>query len=370
VDVLSIAVYCVTSLLLELNLFHGSGIELHLPSEQVADMPPAPPVSAVIHSHRERAKVRATKAKEGLWSYLAKQSETILGRVRTISHDSSSQSPLAFANNPAGLDTPKPPPLSPFSTEVKGMEEVSGVLSTTPGSNFPPPILLQELAEKEANTGQSDVTASQNAGLGSILGWNVDHHLSGPKAFLRHQCITTLYSEYVPKESTQPDEENDRGQSTVSWTPCVQRKWRTYRYYSRTDGEDTSLGEFIMTRCTQALQDCTHSQCKFKGHAHQVRWVTGRTRIIAKVHTDPSPKGGLNMWISCHECAASTAALPMNDGTWQACSKSHIILALNLLTGFFPLENIWSYWLIRTRLPNSRNPYASTLRLRPRRRKT
>jgi hypothetical protein len=315
VDVLGIAVYCVTSLLLELNLFHGSGIELHLPSEQLADMPPAPPISVATQGHRERAKVRAAKAKEGLWSYLTKQSETILGRVRTISHDSSSQSPLALASNPTDLEQP---PLPPFSAEVKGMEEASGVLSTTPGLNFPPPILLQELAEKEAKTGHSDVTASQNAGLRSILGWNVDHHLSGPKAFLRHQCITALYSEYVPEESAQPDEENDGGQSTVSWTPCVQRKWRTYRYYSRIDGEDTSLGEFIMTRCIQAPQDCAHSQCKFKGQAHRLRWVTGRTRIIAKVHADPSPKGGLNMWISCHECAAFTAALPMNDGTWQA----------------------------------------------------
>jgi hypothetical protein len=317
VDVLGIAVYCVTSLILELNLFHDSGVELHLPSEPVVEVPTvSSSVASQPGGHRERAKARAAKTKEGIWSYLTKQSETILGRVRTNSHDSSSQVPVAPTSSSTGFETPKQPSIPPFSAEVKGIEEASSVLSTTPGLSFPPPILLQELADKEAKTGQSDVTASQNAGLRSILGWSVDHHLSGPNAFLRHQCITTLYSEYVPEGSAHPDEENDGGQSTVSRTPCVQRKWRAYRYYSRIHEEDTSLGEFIMEKCTQALQDCNHSQCRFKGHAHQLRWVTGRTRIIAKLHIDPSPKGGLCMWISCHECAATTAPLPMSDGTW------------------------------------------------------
>ena len=307
-----------TSLILELNLFRDSDVEPRRLSEQVIDTTAASslPAAAQNIGHRERAKARVSKAKEGLWSYIAKQSETILGRVRTISHDSLSQKPIPSATAATESEVPKTPPLLPFTAEMKAVEEASGVLSTTPGLRFPPPALLQEIAEKETKSGYSDVTASQNAGLQSILGWSLDHHLSGRDAFLRHQCITVLYSEYVPVESAHPDEEKGSGQSTASSTPCVQRKWRTYRYYSRAEDEDTSLGEFIIDRCIQASQECTASKCKFKGHAHQLRWITGRTRVNAKLRMDPSPKGGINMWISCQECKASTIPQPMSNGTW------------------------------------------------------
>lgn len=318
VEVLSIAVYCVTSLILELGLFQNSGVELHLPEEPVVHTTHARSPSPPTHNgrHRERAKFKALKAKDGIWSYLTKQSETILGRVRTISQDSSSQRPLSALSTITDTETNKEQAMPPFSAEVKSVNEAAGVLSTTPGLTFPPPVLLTELAEKEAQTGHSDVTASQNTGLRSILGWSVDRKLAGPNAFLRHQCITTLYSEYVPVESTQPNEENDGGQSTVSWTPCVPRKWRTYQYYSTDHSNDYCLGEFIIKKCEDASKPCNVPNCKFTGEFHQMRWVTGRTRIIAKLHIDSSPKDVVTMWVSCHECAASSSHLPMKDATW------------------------------------------------------
>lgn len=216
----------------------------------------------------------------------------------------------------ADIERPQTPSLPPFSATVKGIKECESVLSTTPGVIFPPPLLLTELAEKEVAAGYSDLTAGQHVGLNSILGWSVDHQLSGPNSFLRHQCITTLHSQYVPKVANQPNEDDDGGQSTASWLPCVQRHWRTYRYYSKLPDEDQRLGELVMEQCENAVKQCSTENCKFQRQAHQLRWVTGRARIIAKIHADSSPTESVDMWVSCHECGASTPRLPMANGTW------------------------------------------------------
>jgi 1-phosphatidylinositol-3-phosphate 5-kinase len=229
------------------------------------------------------------------------------------------------------------PSLPPFSATVNGIQECDSVLSTSPGIRFPPPVLLLELAEKEAQTGHSDLTAAQYAGLRSLLGWTVDHQMAGPSAFLRHQCLTALYSEYVPKEVHKEDEENDKGQSTASWLPCLQRHWETYQYYSKERNQDQRLGELIMEKCGNATKTCSRKDCKFQIHSHQYRWVTGRTRIIAKLHPDTAPsEEGISMWISCHECGASTSRRPMGNGSWsvRCIEAGNLLILLRRLLSF------------------------------------
>lgn len=278
--------------------------------------------------------VRAVKARDGIWSYLTKHSGNILGRVRTISQGSYLP---GLPPNESEIERPKSPSLPPFSATVNSIQECDSVLSTSPGIRFPPPVLLLELAEKEAQTGHSDLTAAQHVGLRSLLGWTIDHQMAGPSAFLRHQCLTVLYSEYVPNEVHQEGEENDNGQSTASWLPCVQRHWQTYRYYSREQSQDQRLGELIMEKCGNATKACTRKGCKFQIHSHQYRWVTGRTRIIAKMRPDTEPpEEGISMWMSCHECGASTSRRPMANGTWsvRCIETSSLLIFLCRLSSF------------------------------------
>ncbi|PVF97022.1 hypothetical protein CPB86DRAFT_874463 [Serendipita vermifera] len=315
VDILKIGVYTIMSICLELALSRDSGVTLRFPQPLVVEEPPSVSPDLSTGRYRDRFKVRTGKAKDGLWSYLTKHSENILNRVRTRSLDLSSPKPSLTGIQPDGDET-RATPVPRFMAAVKAIKETEGALSTSPGVRFPPPILLQELAEKEAKTGQSDLTADQTAGLRSLLGWSVDHQFAGPKAFLRHQCITTLYSEYVPIESEDSDQENDGGNSTVSWTPCISRHWKTFRYYSKFLEEDTSLGEFVQRKCGDAALPCSVPKCKFPGQAHQLRWVTGRTRIMGRLRVDGKESDEVTMWATCHECSAGSPHRPMGHATW------------------------------------------------------
>lgn len=340
-QVLEIGVYTILSISLELSLLRDSAVELKYPAEPVAVEPSPALKHPTPNSSRGRGIARAAKARDGIWSYLTKHSGNILGRARTISQGSNSQVSSTLGSE---IERPKSPTLPVFSATINGIKECEGVLSTTPGVRFPPPVLLMELAEKEAKTGHSDLTAAQHVGLRSLLGWNVDHHLSGPTAFLRHQCLTMLYSQYVPDEEKKKEEEEDNtGHSTTSWQPCIQRYWRTYRYYSTEQDQDSRLGELVMDKCGNAEKPCTHKDCKFQVHSHQFRWVTGRTRIIARIHPDTlPPSDGISMWISCHECGASTPRRPMSNGSWLVVHfQAKYILTTSL--GYYPLESISNY---------------------------
>ncbi|KAG8839645.1 hypothetical protein FRC18_009575 [Serendipita sp. 400] len=312
VGTLSIGVYTVKSLVLETSVLRDLGISLVFRPLSAEPTSSAGVEASQGASPVSRTKTRASK-KEALWSYLTKRSENIFGRVRALSHDNSPRPSLDSLSDEHPKANQAPPTL-PFNAEVKRIREAEAALSTSPGVRFPPPALLNELAEKESQTGYSDLTPSQKTGLRSLLGWDVDHRLSGPNAFLRHQCITVLYSEHVPTPVENPGEETTDNQSNVSWAQCIQPQWTTFRYYSR--NEDRSLGEMITTKCSEAEENCSIANCKFKRILHQARWVTGRTQIVSKLDVYPESKEGIHVWISCRECLLSTEPQLMGNGAW------------------------------------------------------
>lgn len=315
VEVLSIGTYTIISMILELIVLRDSGVRLVFPPEPSLDNPVEISQPSPSPSSRGRTKARASRAKEGLWSYIAKQSENIFGRVRTLSHDGFVTLPLPRQSGDSSSISSEPR-LLPFTALLQDIKNVESVLSTTPGVHFPPPALLNELVEKETRTGRSDLTASQNTGLRSLLGWSVDHQLTGPNAFLRHQCITTLYSEYVKTQPEASTDESDTGQATDKLVPCQQRHWRTYQYYSRDKEGDAPLGEVVNKMIRHANETCQRPQCLQPLHRHQRRWVTGPARIVAKLYLNAEPIDEMQMWISCHECRKTGSKIPMSDGAW------------------------------------------------------
>ncbi|KAG8835679.1 hypothetical protein FRC17_001868 [Serendipita sp. 399] len=312
VETLFIGVYVVKSQSLEINLFRDMSLTLLFPpmvQESTGQI--ATESSHDAHSV-VRGKVRSSR-KGALWSYLTKHSENIFGRVRALSHDSSPRPSLDLPQDEHLRSNQSPPPL-PFTSEFKRIQEAAGALSTSPGVRFPPPALLKELAEKESQTGLTDLTPSQKTGLRSLLGWSVDHRLSGPNAFLRHQCITVLYSEHVPMSVEKAEAEAEENQSKTLWTQCIQPRWTTFRYYSKL--EDQSLGEAVMKKCSDAQKACSIANCKFKRLSHQTRWITGRTQIVSQLNVHPESQEDIRVWVSCRECSSSSTPKVMGSGTW------------------------------------------------------
>jgi hypothetical protein len=319
VSVLRIGTFTVLSLGLELVLLRDSGIQLRYP----AAPPPAPQVTLVPIppiAARMKRRSRPSMPGSGLWIFLTKTTENIIHRTRTISLDASSRPPKAVdgTQESGGDITPTAPlqrkdTLNTFSSIVEDVHRTKNLLSTSPGIDFPIPQLLQDIAEKEKRASTVGLTAGDETGLSSILGWTGRREdFLGPESFLRHQSITTIYSEH----SFTRQKPNNEGstEETLTSTACSPAQWRTYQYYARDWDNDQTLGELVKQTCEDADRSCVRPECKAKWNDHELRWVHHRAKVTGRVKPGGETKGAC-IWASCAVCGAATDRREMTEGT-------------------------------------------------------
>ena len=315
VSVLSVGTFTVLSLGLELVLLRDSGIQLRYPVVPPAALQPIP-VPIPPAPARVKGRSKASKAGSGLWSFLTKTKENIIHRNRTISLDAYSRPPKEVdsdGNITPTVSTLKKDALNTFSSIVEDINQMKNLLSTSPGVEFPIPQLLQDIAEKENRASTVSLTAGDETGLSSILGWTRRREgFLGPESFLRHQSITTIYSEH---SYTRQKLSNDEGaEETLTFAPCSSARWRTYRYYAKDGSDDQTLGELVKQTCGSADQPCVRPECKVKRRDHELRWVHDRTKVIGRVKSGDKAEGAC-MWVSCAVCEVATDRQEMTEGT-------------------------------------------------------
>ena len=196
------------------------------------------------------------------------------------------------------------------------MEDVGqqkSLLSTSPGVEFPIPQLLQDIAGKEKRVGTVSLTTGDETGLASILGWTGrKEDFLGPESFLRHQSITTIYSEHSYIRQKPINDES--AVETLTFTVCSPARWKTYRYYAKDTAEDQTLGEMVKRTCGNADQPCARPECKAKSRDHELRWVHNRTKIFGRVKLGDETENAC-MWASCAVCEATTDRKEIAEGT-------------------------------------------------------
>jgi 1-phosphatidylinositol-3-phosphate 5-kinase len=319
VSVLSIGTFTVLSLGLELVLLRDSGIKLRYPP-----VPPVPPQPTPVPIHPIAARIkrrsRPSRPGSGLWNFLTKTTENIIQRSRTISLDTASRPPRGVdANQQSDGDiTPTASSLrkgapSTFSSLVEDVNRTKNLFSTSPGVEFPIPQLLRDIAEKEKRGYTTSLTTGDETGLTSILGWTGrKEEFLGPESFLRHQSITTIYSEHSYTRQKPTSDEN--AEETLIFTICSSARWMTYQYYAKDTTDDQTLGEMVKRICGNADQPCVRPECKAKLRDHELRWVHHRTKIIGRVMLGDDTEGAC-MWASCAVCEAATDRKEMAEGT-------------------------------------------------------
>jgi 1-phosphatidylinositol-3-phosphate 5-kinase len=319
VSVLSIGTFTVLSLGLELVLLRDSGVQLRYPPVPPVAPQPAPvpilPIAARI-KHRSRP----SRPGSGLWNFLTKTTENIIQRGRTISLDASSRPPKGVDGNQQsdGDITPTASSLkkdasNTFSSLVEDVNRTKNLLSTSPGVEFPVPQLLRDLAEKEKRPSTVSLTTGDETGLASILGWTGrKEDFLGSESFLRHQSITTIYSEH--SYTRQKPISDESAEETLTFTVCTSARWMTYQYYAKDTGDDQTLGEMVKRTCGNADQPCVRPECKANLRDHELRWVHHRTKIIGRVKPGDETED-VCMWASCAVCEAATDRKEMAEGT-------------------------------------------------------
>ena len=90
-----------------------------------------------------------------------------------------------------------------------------------------------------------------------------------------------------------------------------------FRYYSREDGADKTLGGMIMRMATTAEDQCGNAGCQSKRSQHELHFIHGGTRVIVNINPleEVVDKERIDMWQSCVECSAKTETMKMSDGT-------------------------------------------------------
>jgi 1-phosphatidylinositol-3-phosphate 5-kinase len=149
-------------------------------------------------------------------------------------------------------------------------------------SSFRYPNCFGILQRKRNEVSTTSLTTGDETGLASILGWTGrKEEFLGPESFLRHQSITTIYSEHSYTRQKPTSDEN--AEETLTFTICSSARWMTYQYYAKDTGDDQTLGEMVKRTCGNADQPCVRPECKAKLRDHELRWVHHRTKIIGRV---------------------------------------------------------------------------------------
>lgn len=284
-------------------------------------MAPQPaPVPILPIAARIKRRSRPGRPGSGLWNFLTKTTENIIQRSRTISLDTSSRPPKGVDGNQQfdGDITPTASSLKKvasgtFSLLVEEVDRAKNLLSTSPGVEFPIPQLLRDIAEKEKRACTVPLTTGDETGLASILGWTGQkEEIIGPDSFLRHQSITTIYSEHSYTRQKPTNDEN--AEETLNFTICSSARWKTYQYYTKDTTDDQTLGEMVERTCGNADQPCVRPECKAKLRDHELRWVHHRTKVIGRVMPGDETED-VCMWASCAICEAATDKREMAEGT-------------------------------------------------------
>jgi len=231
----------------------------------------------------------------------------------------------------------------PFRTTVTRIEGFQDLFSTTAGIHFPPPSLLQSVAEKEDSDPTRRLNPDERIGLRYLLGWEgrdaQGKGMVGIRGFVRQQEFCSLYSEHVlptPVSRAPSVTSTNSEVSTVNslssspiGTPeqpasapvsalCGgRRRWMRFRYYSRESGADKTLGEMIMRMATTAEDQCGNAGCQSKRSQHELHFIHAGTRVTVNVNPleEVDDDERIDMWQSCVECPAKTKTVKMSDGT-------------------------------------------------------
>ena len=231
----------------------------------------------------------------------------------------------------------------PFRTIVTRIEGSQDLLSTTAGVHFPPPPLLQSLAEKEDSDPTRKLNPDERIRLRYLLGWEgfdaQGKGMVGIRGFVRQQEFRVLYSEHVSptpvarapsvaSTSSETSTADSQPSSLVSApeqpsrppAPMLcggRRRWMGFRYYSREDGADKTLGGMIMRMATTAEDHCGNTGCQSIRSLHELHFIHGGTRVTVNINPleEVVDKERIDLWQSCTECSAKTETMKMSDGT-------------------------------------------------------
>ncbi|KII84857.1 hypothetical protein PLICRDRAFT_167256 [Plicaturopsis crispa FD-325 SS-3] len=327
---LRLSIYTFLSLILEQAFLSDASAPLRFPISKPAYLPPPPPMDRRPATFDVKSKIASSRSPflgGGIFSYFSKKTEDLIQRATP--KRSSLDVPRPPSPSAAPVDTsvstsPQAPSVvsSPYATALMHITRSSSLLSTTPGTIFPPPPLLVTLAEKETQDPTRRLKGDEKAALGSLIGWegreSRGRGMGGTSGFVRMQGISMLVStRIIVREPSEGNEE-----PIVKVTRCDRAKWKTFRYYAR-DGQDRTLGEAVEELCGRAGEPCNVQECTYSQGDHEVRWLHGGVRVVIGVKDDPAveerknrKESDIEVWESCQVCSAKTRRKVLSDGAY------------------------------------------------------
>ena len=368
--ILRLSIYIYLSVVIEQHLFSDSHVKLNIP--KVRPRPAPPPIKhSSDHSHIPHTGERSSDRNPhtGVWGFLSKKTGGLLNRATSLARHSSLDIRRTTRDTPRrSMDAPRPRTRKlsfladglpwqtkatketkqdaenhPFRTIVTRIEDSQDLFSTTAGIVFPPPTLLRSIAEKEGSDSTHRLNPDEQIRLHYLLGWEGrDAHANGmfgTRGFVRHQEFCALYSEHVsPTPVTRAPSVASTNSEAPTATPSSltsipeqpapapgptlcggRRRWMRFRYYSREDGADKTLGGTIMRMATTAEDQCGNAGCQSKRGQHELDFIHGGSRVTVNINSleeeEIIDEERVYMWQSCVECSSRTKVVKMSDGT-------------------------------------------------------
>jgi 1-phosphatidylinositol-3-phosphate 5-kinase len=368
--VLRLSIYIYLSVIIEQHLFSDSHVKLNIPKVR----PRPAPLPVQDSSDRPRSPRAAERPPDrtpqgGVWGFLSKKTGGLLKRATSLTRRNSldvgkttKDAPRRSVDSPhprsrrfsfladtlpwqtkAAKETEEQTKDHPFRTIVTRIEGFQDLFSTTVGTHFPPPSLLRSLAEKEDTDPTRRLNPDELMRLRCLLGWEgrdaQGKGMVGARGFVRQQEFCILYSEHVLSAavSRAPSVASTSSEaSTVTSPPSSlastpeqpspvpiptlcggRRRWMRFRYYSREDGADKTLGGMITRMAATAEDKCGNAGCQSKRGQHELRFIHGGTRVIVNINPleEVVDEERIDMWQSCVECSLKTETVKMSDGT-------------------------------------------------------
>ena len=367
-EVLRLSIYIYLSVVIEQHLFSDSHVKLNIP--KVRPRPAPPPIKySSDHSQIPHTSERLSEPNPhtGVWGFLSKKTGSLLNRATSLARHNSLDIRRTAKDTPRrSMDASHPrsrrlsfladglpwqtKAVEPVEQDIKGhlfrkiatrIEDFQDLLSTTAGIVFPPPSLLLSIAEKEDSDSTRRLKPDERMRLHSLLGWEgrdaQAKGMVGIRGFVRHQELCTLYSEHVlstpvtraPSVTSTNSEASTATTSTLTGTseqpapvpvPTLcggRRRWMRFRYYSREDGADKTLGAMIMRMATTADDQCGNAGCQSKRGQHELDFIHAGMRVTVNINSleETIDEERVDMWQSCVECSSRTKSVKMSDGT-------------------------------------------------------
>lgn len=368
-NVLRLSIYIYLSVVIEQHLFSDSHVKLNIPKvrPRPAPLPIKFPSNNPETPHAgERPPDRDSHT--GVWSFLSKKTGGLLNRATSLARHGSLDIRRTTRDSPRrSVDAPHPRGrrLSfladglpwqtkavkqteqhakdhPFRTTVTRIEGFRDLFSTTAGIHFSVPPLLRSIAEKEDSDPTRKLDPDERVQLHYLLGWEgrdaQGKGMVGIRGFVRQQEFCALYSEHVlpipatraPSVTSTTSESSATNSSSLTGasappaptpTPALcggRRRWMRFRYYSREDGADKTLGGMIMRMATTAEDQCGNPGCQSKRYQHELDFIHGGTRVTVNINPleDVIQEERIDMWQTCVMCWARTKTARMSDGTF------------------------------------------------------